>query len=436
VAALALFEGVADEDVLGIFSGMEGAPARFAGASKQEWQALLQRLSGIGLLIALGGGMYGLHPALPSYLMAEWRRLAGESFAVEHAAAEQALLIAYARFGGWLSQQIQGGAAEAAFGLMERQRRTMGRLLGLALAQQRYREAQSLLQPLNDFWAARGLRQEARGWVDRCRAALEDRQGAPPDLTSEAGALWLFATSSEANWAILAGELDAAYRRYDAIRRRLEALPEGEQKQRRLSVLYHQLGMVAQGRGDLAAAEGWCRKSLEIKEALGDRPGLASSCHQLGMVAQDRGDLAAAEGWYRKSLEISEALGDRPGLARIYHQLGTVAQDRGDLAAAEGWYRKSLEIKEALGNRPGRPGHLHYANLTPKKASDSRRRSRRSSPRLVKTFKFGLHRPVALRSSIHAAVVRIRPHRNDDLSAATSIQSLSLSSSSTTPGIR
>jgi hypothetical protein len=34
--------------------------------------------------------------------------------------------------------------------------------------------------------------------------------------------------------------------------------------------------------------------------------------------------------------------------------------------------------------------------------------------------------PVALRSSIHAAVVTIRPHRNDALSAATSIQSLSL----------
>jgi tetratricopeptide (TPR) repeat protein len=260
---------------------------RFAGVSKQEWQALLRRLSGIGLLTELGGRMYGLHPALPSYLMAEWRRLAGESFATEHTAAEQALLMAYAGyagFGTWLLRQIESGTAEAAFGLLERQRRTMGRLLGVALAQQRYGEAQSLLQPLDEFWKARGLRQEARGWLDRCRAALEDRQGAPPDLTSEAGALWLFAMSSEANWAIRAGELDAAYRSCDAIRRQLEALPDGEQKQQRLAVTYHQLGIVAQQRGDLAVAEGWYSKSLEINEALGDRPGLAMNCG--GMVSQ------------------------------------------------------------------------------------------------------------------------------------------------------
>jgi hypothetical protein len=42
---------------------------------------------------------------------------------------------------------------------------------------------------------------------------------------------------------------------------------------------------------------------------------MAQSYHQLGMVAQHRGDLAAAEGWYRKSLEIKEALSSRPGMA-------------------------------------------------------------------------------------------------------------------------
>ncbi|TPW00459.1 MAG: hypothetical protein USCAAHI_00086 [Beijerinckiaceae bacterium] len=110
---------------------------------------------------------------------------------------------------------------------------------------------------------------------------------------------------------------------------------------------------MAQLRRDLDAAEGWYRKSLEINEALGNRPGLASSYHQLGMVAQDRGGLPAAESWYCKSLEINEAFGNRPVLAATYRQLGMMAEERGDLAAAEGWYRKSLEIKEALDDRPG-----------------------------------------------------------------------------------
>jgi tetratricopeptide (TPR) repeat protein len=351
VLALALFEGVVDEDVLAALSRTEGVPGRFAGVAKEGWSKLLQRLSSIGVLTELGGGMYGLHPALPFYLMAEWRRVAGESFRVEHAAAEQALLAAYAAFGDWLQRQIQGGATETAFALLERQHRTMGRLLGLALVKQRYTAAQKLMQPLKEFWSARGLRQEAHGWVDRCRVALEDWQGTPPDLAGEAGALWLFAAGAEAGGAIEAGALDRAGEIYDAIRQQLEAAP-GASQQGRLAVAYHQLGVVAQSRGDRVAAEEWYSKALQIKEGLGDRPGLASTYFQLGRVAQDRSDLAAAEDWYRKSLEIEEALGNRAGLATTYHQLGVLASRRGDLAAAEEWYRKSLEIREALGDRP------------------------------------------------------------------------------------
>ena len=90
--ALALFEGVADEAVLASLSDEKTVPARFAGVTKEVWSASLRRLADIGLLTALGRGMYGLHPALPSYLMAEWRRMAGEGFASEHDAAEAALL--------------------------------------------------------------------------------------------------------------------------------------------------------------------------------------------------------------------------------------------------------------------------------------------------------------------------------------------------------
>ena len=107
--ALALFEGVVDEDVLGLFSQVENVPARFAGVTKAAWSALLGRLAGIGVLTELGGGMYGLHPALPAYLTAEWRRVAGEGYIAEQAAAEHALLTASADFGGWLQGRSRAG---------------------------------------------------------------------------------------------------------------------------------------------------------------------------------------------------------------------------------------------------------------------------------------------------------------------------------------
>ena len=121
----------------------------------------------------------------------------------------------------------------------------------------------------------------------------------------------------------------------------------------------------------------------------------------------------------------------RPGL-----RLSRGAAHRG----RQGWPSRLARLWRRV-SRPCLDDPEHGTTLkrigdTDRAPGTTRRRSRRSSPRFVQTFKFGLHRAVALRSSIHAAVVTIRPHRNDALSAATSIQSRSLSSSSTTPGIR
>ncbi|MFG2343703.1 TIR domain-containing protein, partial [Streptomyces phaeochromogenes] len=121
----------------------------------------------------------------------------------------------------------------------------------------------------------------------------------------------------------------------------------------------HQLGIIAELRGDYAQAEEHYRASLTIKEELGDRSGIASSYHQLGRIAQDRGDYGQAEERYRASLTILEELGDRSGIASSYHQLGIIAQLRGDYRQAEEHYRASLTIKEELGNRSGIASSYH-----------------------------------------------------------------------------
>ena len=87
-------------------------------------------------------------------------------------------------------------------------------------------------------------------------------------------------------------------------------------------------------------------------------PAWRATYHQLGITAQDRGRLDEAEDWYRKSLTIKEELGNRPGMATTYHQLGITAQDRGRLDEADDWYRKALTISEELGDRPGMATHL------------------------------------------------------------------------------
>ncbi|MEU4522939.1 CHAT domain-containing protein, partial [Amycolatopsis sp. NPDC024027] len=66
--------------------------------------------------------------------------------------------------------------------------------------------------------------------------------------------------------------------------------------------------------------------------------------HQLGVLAQARGDYAEAERRYTDSLTVKEELGDRAGMASSYHQLGILAQARGDYAEAERRYTDSLTI--------------------------------------------------------------------------------------------
>ncbi|MFJ4242406.1 TIR domain-containing protein, partial [Streptomyces iakyrus] len=115
----------------------------------------------------------------------------------------------------------------------------------------------------------------------------------------------------------------------------------------------HQLGMIAELRGDYQQAEDHYRASLTIAEELGNRAGIAASYHQLGIIAELRGDYQQAEDHYRASLTIKEELGHRSGIAISYHQLGIIAQLRGDYQQAEDHYRASLTIAEELGDRSG-----------------------------------------------------------------------------------
>ncbi len=128
--AISLFTGIADEDVLMLFSAVEGVPGRFAGTSKEEWMAVLEDAARVGLLSPIGDGMYRIHPALPGYLAAGWQADDPDSYQEERQAAEQTLRAACAAFSQWLTRQIESGNAAVAYAVIGLQRRTLGAMLG------------------------------------------------------------------------------------------------------------------------------------------------------------------------------------------------------------------------------------------------------------------------------------------------------------------
>ena len=390
--AISLLQEIAETDLLAAFSQVSGVPSSFSGATEEQWRSALDDAARVGLLTLIKVGTYRIHPALPAYLAAKWREDdAAEWRADENNeraprnatrdAATRALAIAYGSYGDWLYQQIDSGDAGLAYTIAGLQRRTMGSMLSYALTHGLWETAQAIAQPLDSYWEARGLGDEADAWADRILLATEDASGMPSALDNPAGALWLFAVSQRAAREVGRYHLDEAERIYRMVLASTQALPPTPAQRKSLAATYHQLGLIAGERRRLDEAEDWYRRSLALEIELRDKPGTASTYHQLGMVAEYRGRLDDAEEWYRKSLAIKEEYGDRLGTAITYHQLGMVAQYRGRLDDAEEWYRKSLAIKEEYGDRLGTAITYHQLGMVAQyqgrldKAEDWYRRS-------------------------------------------------------------
>jgi tetratricopeptide (TPR) repeat protein len=76
---------------------------------------------------------------------------------------------------------------------------------------------------------------------------------------------------------------------------------------------------------------------------------LSTSYHQLGMLAQDRGDYDTAETLYRQSLEIRERLGNQAGVATTYSVLAGLSEALGNLDQAVAYLADALAIRLKLG---------------------------------------------------------------------------------------
>jgi hypothetical protein len=98
---------------------------------------------------------------------------------------------------------------------------------------QAWNDAEALLQPLDRYFNARGLHEEARRWVDRARVSLEAGDGTPPALATPAGALWIFVVGSQAIRELKGGRSAEAERTYLDILQTLQVQPPSQDRRSR-----------------------------------------------------------------------------------------------------------------------------------------------------------------------------------------------------------
>ncbi|AWV06734.1 serine/threonine-protein kinase [Marilutibacter maris] len=126
-----------------------------------------------------------------------------------------------------------------------------------------------------------------------------------------------------------------------------------------LGIGYGRLGQTAD------AAEQY-RKAVELRRAVGNRRGVATSLRNLAGVSSLTGHFDQAAEHLRQARALYTELGDRDGLAAIENELGLLDEERGDYAGALAAFRRALQSWQQAGDSHGSAqalnniGFAHY----------------------------------------------------------------------------
>jgi predicted ATPase/DNA-binding CsgD family transcriptional regulator len=112
-------------------------------------------------------------------------------------------------------------------------------------------------------------------------------------------------------------------------------------------------GNLAQACGDLERAARLHKESLALRQALGDRRGIAISLNSLANVAVERGDYLDARALYEESLALRRDLRDERGIAVALNNLSVIARDQSDWERAAALSVESAALFRELGDRQG-----------------------------------------------------------------------------------
>ncbi len=347
LALLHLFQGLVDVDALAYM----GKPERewtldlLKGKTRDDLLPLLERAAGAGLLTNLGGGYYGVHPALPWY----FRRLFAAHYpdAAARLRAERAYTAAMAGLGDYYANQLMDGNP-AVMGALAAEEDNL--LTARRLAVQHGWHNPGIIGVMQGL---RGLYERSgRGgeWAALVNAVVpffcDPATDLPRDGVDEGD--WSIVIDYRVRLALQARDLDAAERlqraRIEVDRRRAApalagelAAEAGRNLIRTLAMSLGTLGQIQMENGDAACVQAY-EKAAGLLQRIGDQAAEAIAAFNLGHAYKDIAairDLAQAAQWYQRSLEL-RAAADVNGRAKSTMQLGLVAHERFKEARAAG----------------------------------------------------------------------------------------------------
>lgn len=349
---------------------IEGADAADAVAA---WQAWLPRLAAALGVDAASLAALPPTPALDAYgagLRARQDNRYADALQHFRAAAAAAPRFAQA----WLAQAdaaLAIGEEDVAYAALEQGQRNA------AVAPERLRRRIAAARALLDGDAAlaqQSWQLQVRAQPDDTYAALQlaRAQGAGGGFDAAVAALKALAAKDDndprvwfelGKFSILQGDARHAVDEYLL---RAMLLYRRSRDQYGLAETVNALG-VGYGRlGQTRDAEEQYRKAVELRGALGNRRGVATSLGNLAAVLSLRGEFDAAAQALQQARTLHTALGNREGLATTENELGLLAEERGDHRGALDAFRRALQAWQQAGDAHGAAetlnniGFAHY----------------------------------------------------------------------------
>jgi tetratricopeptide (TPR) repeat protein len=338
LAVLSVFQDTIDVDAL-VVMGHESNPSAvpaLVGLTRETGISLLDRAAEIGLLTALGGGYYTIHPALPWF----FRRL--NAAGADPATATQvqaAYTAAIADVGLTYWRWYTEGRTEVV-GVLGLEEANLLHARALARAAGRWDDVIGCMQGLRSLYDHTGRGADWARLVDELVPDLVDPDtgGPRPGLAEQWGLVteyrieiarrgrdWTAALRLQGirveharRGATTALATDAD-RRTDADRHRI----------RTLSIAEEALGHILREQLDPGCVVHY-ERAADLVRAIGDRRAEGVIAFNLGhahLNITSLRDLNQAEHWYRRDLELTDEQ-DRLGRARTVAQLGMVAHER------------------------------------------------------------------------------------------------------------
>jgi tetratricopeptide (TPR) repeat protein len=364
LALLHLFQGFVNVGILGIMSNPEfkWCLSEVRGLTRETGIMLLNRADEIGLLTAIGGGYYAIHPALPwffgSLFDKYYASVAGDG---QELMAARAFVEAMGELGNYYQYQYEDGNRDVITKLsLEEANLLYARKL--AHMHKWWNGVISTMQGLHWLYDHTGRTAEWARLVNEIVPDFIDPKtdGPLPGCEEE----WSIVTEYRIRLAKEARQWTEADRLQRACvdwghKRAATALaapPEALDSTKRNVIRTLVVSLEALGNLQCELGKSECvdsyEEAIELVERIGDKPEEAICAYNLGnayLTISTIRNLEQAEQWYRRSLELYDEH-DKLGQAGCLGQLGCVARERFKEAKAAKKPEKELlsHINDAL----------------------------------------------------------------------------------------